>query len=506
MEMRLILDTLRKPTVSGIPAGWIGFALGSVLIVICAAVGLLLKSSRDVETAKASTAASNIAAAITQDITRNVELYDLSLQGVLEGVADPEVMALPPRLRQLVLFDRAATAPFLGAIFVLDQGGDITIDSGSVPPRKFNYADREYFKAQAEHPNVGLFISGPLRSRSVGEMVIGLSRRVNKPDGSFGGVVLGTLRLEYIHRLLARMRLGARGSITLFRNDGTILMREPYNEGEIGRVLQPKPLFDGLKGASEGEYTAVSLYDGVTRLYHYQRVGNTSLVLNVGLSLHDIYADWWRKVIGICCVLAACCAIIVALAVALKKELRRRAAAEAALVVLAREDSLTGLANRRHFDEVLDAEWLLGLRSRTPLSLLMIDVDRFKAFNDRLGHPAGDGALSALGACFRDVVRRDGDLVARYGGEEFAVILPHTDACGAMNVAEALRRAVAALAIMHPGMDSGAVTVSIGIATLMPAPEIAVADLIAAADVCQSAENFDPISASNVDPSGTEMM
>jgi diguanylate cyclase (GGDEF)-like protein len=480
--MSVTLKNLKRPTVSGIPMNWIGLILASSLMMICAGVGLLLKGSREVETAKASTAASNIAAAITQDLSRNIELYDLSLQGVLEGLADQDVMASSPRLRQLILFDRAATAPFLGAIFVLDPQGDIKIDSGAVPPRKFNYADREYFKMQAERSGLGLFISGPLRSRSVGEMIIGLSRRIDKPDGSFGGVVLGTLRLEYVHLLLSKMRLDSHSSITVFRDDGTILMREPYNEGDIGRVLRPKLLFDSLAAAREGEYTSQSVYDGVKRLFHYQRVGKTSLVLSVGLSLQDIYADWWRKVVGISCVLAICFAIIIALAAGLKVELRRRAAAEAALGVLAREDSLTGLANRRHFDEVLVTAWHAALRSRTPLSLLMIDVDRFKTFNDRLGHLAGDDALSALGACFRDIIQRDGDLVARYGGEEFAVILPHTDAHAAMRVAEILRRAVAELEIKHPGMDGGRMTVSVGIATATPTGEITVADLIATAD------------------------
>jgi diguanylate cyclase (GGDEF)-like protein len=478
----MTLKNLQQPTISGIPLNWIGLILGSSLLMVCAGVGLLLKGSRDVETAKASTAASNIAAAITQDLSRNIELYDLSLQGVLEGLADQDVMASSPRLRQLILFDRAATAPFLGAIFVLDSEGTVTIDSASTPPRKVNYADQEDFKEQARRPGLGLFISGPRRSRSAGETTIGLSRRIDKPDGSFGGIVLGTLRLEYVHRLLARIRQDSRSSITLFRDDGTILMREPFNGADIGRVVRPTFLLGGLAAASEGEYTSLSVYDGVRRLFHYRRVGETSLVLSVGLSLQDIYADWWRKVVGISCVLAVCFAIIIALAAGLKAELRRRAAAEAALGVLAREDSLTGLANRRHFDEVLMAAWHAIHRSETPLSLLMIDVDRFKTFNDRLGHLAGDEALSALGACFRDIIRREGDLVARYGGEEFAVILPHTDADGAMRVAEILRRAVAALEIKHPGIDGGRMTVSIGIATATPMVEMTVADLIATAD------------------------
>jgi len=133
----------------------------------------------------------------------------------------------------------------------------------------------------------------------------------------------------------------------------------------------------------------------------------------------------------------------------------------------ARSDGLTGLANRRAFDEQLANECARTNRYAQPLSLLMIDVDHFKLFNDKTGHPSGDEALKAVAATIQQALRRPVDLAARYGGEELAVILPTSDATGACERAEEIRCAVEALAIPHPGLSAGAVlTVSVGVATL----------------------------------------
>lgn len=128
-------------------------------------------------------------------------------------------------------------------------------------------------------------------------------------------------------------------------------------------------------------------------------------------------------------------------------------------------DSLTGLANRRAFDEALQREWARAVRNDTELSLILLDVDHFKPFNDRYGHPAGDACLRAVARAVQDVVRRPGDLAARYGGEEIAVILPRTPPAGAAKVAEALRLAVQALSLTHADSVCGVLTVSLGAAT-----------------------------------------
>jgi diguanylate cyclase (GGDEF)-like protein len=150
----------------------------------------------------------------------------------------------------------------------------------------------------------------------------------------------------------------------------------------------------------------------------------------------------------------------------MRKELEE---ASAHLKRLSSIDGLTQLYNRRHFDEALKQEWSRAGRTQDPLSLILCDIDHFKAFNDNYGHLAGDDALVKTSQSIMDTLQRPSDLPARYGGEEFAVILPNTPAVGAMIVAEQLRTAMDQLAIPHALSDSSnIVTMSIGVSTYYP--------------------------------------
>ena len=140
----------------------------------------------------------------------------------------------------------------------------------------------------------------------------------------------------------------------------------------------------------------------------------------------------------------------------------------AAMEALATVDALTGVANRRRFDAILEREWGRAMRERSSLSLLLIDADHFKAYNDTYGHLAGDDCLRAIASSISRVTGRPGDLVARYGGEEFALLLPATDAEGAALLAERARRTVYELALPHLFNESKRVTVSIGTASAVP--------------------------------------
>ena len=135
-------------------------------------------------------------------------------------------------------------------------------------------------------------------------------------------------------------------------------------------------------------------------------------------------------------------------------------------------DGLTGIANRRRFDETMVREWRRCVRSHLPLSLIILDVDHFKAYNDQYGHQAGDECLRLVAEVLSDHARRPSDLVARYGGEEFVCLLPETDGPGATRVAEGFRTAVAGRRIPHAQSPVAPhVTISLGVATLIPSPE-----------------------------------
>jgi diguanylate cyclase (GGDEF)-like protein len=162
--------------------------------------------------------------------------------------------------------------------------------------------------------------------------------------------------------------------------------------------------------------------------------------------------------------------------------LERLRVANEGLEAQAMTDELTGLANRRAFDAALAAEAQRAIRARQTLSLLIIDVDRFKLLNDSIGHQAGDRCLAAIATALVDTVRDATDTVARYGGEEFAVILPFTDALSARIVAEKLRTAIEDLQWEHVTGKTMPLTVSIGGATVHPERGFESMSLIAAAD------------------------
>ncbi|MEW6131180.1 MAG: diguanylate cyclase [Acidobacteriota bacterium] len=150
---------------------------------------------------------------------------------------------------------------------------------------------------------------------------------------------------------------------------------------------------------------------------------------------------------------------------------------------LATLDGLTNIANRRRFTNFLEQEWQRARRAQTPISLLLMDVDYFKLYNDTYGHQGGDDCLKQVAGVLRDSIRRASDLAARYGGEEFAVILSETETEGAMVVGESIRMQIEALQIPHRSSKvNSVVTISLGVATLIPSPEVTADELIAAAD------------------------
>lgn len=146
-------------------------------------------------------------------------------------------------------------------------------------------------------------------------------------------------------------------------------------------------------------------------------------------------------------------------------------------------DGLTGIANHRHFQDTMNKEWRWAQRHGTPLTLLMIDIDFFKKYNDSVGHPAGDKCLKKVAQTLHKLAQRPRDLVARYGGEEFAVVLPGTDMSGAKAVAERMRAAVEHLEISNKGLDKGKhVTISVGVAYADSSRHAKPAEMLAAAD------------------------
>ncbi|MGU7769928.1 sensor domain-containing diguanylate cyclase [Burkholderia sp. MR1-5-21] len=437
-----------------------------VLLMLC---GILLYQGRIDARERARTTLQNLALMAAWDIERNIEIYSLSLQAVVEGENQPDVAKLPMRLRRQVLFDRATTARYLGGIYVMDENGNITVDGATDVPRKGNFSTRKYFTVHRDRPDVGLYISDPYFSKlRDGSPSVALSRRISRPDGSFGGVAVMSIRLEYFHDLFGRLALGERGSMSLIETNGLMLMRQPYDPAIIGRDISKASTFKRFMAASEGSFSDTASIDGVRRLYVFRHLDHLPLIIMVAEAESNIYAAWYDRAIPVGSAMALLTLGFLALSMLLDVQLRKRHRAETELQALARTDGLTGLDNRRMLDDTLEREWRRAARSQHALSLLFVDVDHFKRYNDTQGHQAGDDALAAVGRCLAGCLRRPADYAARYGGEEFVVILPDVGPDGALAIAETIRTSIHELGIKHAASEFGRLTASIGVTTCFP--------------------------------------
>lgn len=432
----------------------------------------------------AEKASQNVLTVIARNLNSNLELLDLSLNGVAEGLRQAGFQQLPPDLQYRVLFDRSAATPFIGSLLVVNEAGNLVADAGpSILPRDINVSDAPYFTTHKERSTIGLYVSRPYKSKvRLGDFSIAFSRRLSHPDGGFAGVVMGSMPLSSIDNLLKELTLGQKSAINLFRGDGVLLTRYPFDETQINHDFGHSPHVQRLLKSKSGTFDSVSPIDGVRRIISFQRLEKYPLVLTVALATDEVLAGWKQKAIVLSTMTGALCLAVIGLTFLFQRELARRTKAETKLRRIARTDDLTGLLNRRGFRETFEREWRQAIRSEAPLSLLYIDVDYFKSFNDRYGHGYGDQVLRSIATTLEANIRRPRDIAARHGGEEFAVVLPETDAVGAQLIAETIRQAIMGIGIAHERSPYKTVTVSIGVATARPPRGKATAHLLEAAD------------------------
>jgi len=438
---------------------------------VCTSV---LIDMRHGEEALARQTLENLASGIDADINRNIELYDLSLRNVVNNVGLPEIAEVSKPILHLILFDHAATAQHFGAIQVFDASGRLTIDASTLDPLPENRADEEYFRIHRDNPDAGLFISRPMLHR--GAYVIVLSRRISAPDGRFIGVVAGSIRFSYFQDLFGRLSLEQDDTITVLRRDRTVIMRTPFDPDIIGRNLNTRSGWSPANLPDGGIYRGVGPVDAIPRMY-VRRTSSSPLIVIVGKPLDSIFGLWQTEATRIGAIMLTLIGLALAVTMLLVREMGRRAQAESRLEELASTDALTGLKNRRKFDATIESEWRRAMRYAMPISLLMIDADHFKAFNDRFGHQAGDQLLLGVAICITDSVRRAGDCAARYGGEEFAVLLPGQAAADATRIAETIR-----LKVQEWSDGAERTTVSVGVASVTPVAPMDWPGLVSAAD------------------------
>lgn len=459
---------------------WTSCAIALAMYVVG---GIVIDQSRVDAWQRATDAARNLAMALARDTENRFQLSDEALKHIDARMKVTALQQLPDDVRHLVLFGDETTGSGIGATLILDRSGNVVDKSDGMPLGHYNFADRDYFQVWKGNRPQGLYVSRVYRSRLAGGAPsIALSRRLTSADGKFIGVAMIPVRLAYFERLFKDINLGEAGAVTLLAADGTILVRKPGGVLAAGKRV-PRTAISGQIGpAASGAFVARGTIDGVERLYVYQRIAGYGLLITVAPSTQDILAAWRIRAAIVGGLIFLLGAAVVGMATLFSQELRRREAAESKLQALVRSDPLTGLATRRELDTMLEHEWRRARRSGQPLSLLFVDVDYFKRFNDLYGHQAGDRVLKTAAAALASVAQRPSDLAARYGGEEFILLLAETDESGAARAAECVRAAVAARDVVHAGSPFGKLTVSLGLACSASIDADSPAALVAAAD------------------------
>jgi diguanylate cyclase (GGDEF)-like protein len=446
--------------------------------------------------------AANVARAMAQQADDTIKAADTALADIVERIeTDGQGHKVLARL-QLQMQAQVDNLPQLVGLFVYDEQGRWIVNSRGVLSQAYNNSDREYFIHHRSHVERGPHVGRPVISRSTGKWIMPVSRRLNKADGSFGGVVLAPLDIEYFRRFYESFDLGARGAAALLSDQGVLMLRQPFDSTRVGGSMRDSELFrhySRLSGpARTGSAFLHSFHDDEMRLNSYRPLEHYPLFVTAALSREEMLERWRRDTFTRTAAVVMLAALIGFFGKRLVDQIKLRARAEAELReardalesanhTLARQamsDGLTGLANRRQFDVTLGNEFSRAMRHEHTLAFIMIDVDYFKQYNDMYGHSAGDEVLRAVSKLIRALTpKRPGDLTARYGGEEVGILLPNTDIHGAQAVAERIRAAVQQLQMAHDGSPFGVVTLSAGVATLAPQRGVHLAGmLVEAAD------------------------
>lgn len=426
------------------------------------------------------TNSANLASALSTYTDGIFKQSEVMLLGLTERVEKDGIG--PDQLERLrsIIARQMGALPQISSVSLYNAEG-ICIFSTNANAVGINSTNREFYQHHAENAGRASFIGPTIRSRANGQWVISVSRRINHPDGGFAGLMVVTIGIDHLLKFYSDIQVGNSGVISLTTSQGRLHVRFPYREGDIGRDLSSTPIFSLFPDKKSGSVDFVSRLDGVPRFYAFQRSDVYPLVTVVAVGQQEAMHAWLVQAKQSLLLVLVLLALVVGLGVRLIVHIHSRIRVEeqlrlsqAALIelnqnleLIASEDKLTGLANRRRFDQFIDIEFKRARRERGVLSLILIDADHFKRYNDHFGHLAGDECLVAISRLVEQCIRRPGDIAARYGGEEIAVVLPSTDEANACKVAEAILRKLQEQRIEHPQSPFEIVTVSLGVATFV---------------------------------------
>lgn len=397
------------------------------------------------------------------------------------------------------LMEFTKVLPSFRTIVILDKNADVVMTNRK-ELFKYNYKDREYFQEiKNSNDKKKLFITAPYKS-VLDVWTINAGVVLEDENKEFAGVVIATFEPTEIKKFLSSISYAKDMRISIIHNNGVLFLTEPKLEGLEGKNINKEgTLFH--KYLKSKEKSTVYM-DFATNLKYKGIVTFKALEvedLDINAPLYFAVSREYDKVLrhfyeNTKLIFALYIMLIVSSIpglfflqrrryISLKNEIEAEEIIKEKLESLAYIDSLTQIANRRYFEQVIEQEWRYCLRNQKYLSLLFIDIDFFKNYNDTYGHQKGDEVLQLVATEIKNSLKRSHDLVARYGGEEFVVILPNTSKDDAIKIANEMIRRVNNLRIPHKSSGvENIVTISLGLSSLIPSEELSHNDMLKEAD------------------------
>ncbi len=367
----------------------------------------------------------NNADLLLREVQRNVRPEDIRRS---HGISRSRKQELHALLKSLV-----DSVPAVAVIRITDAKGDNVYSSLDWVPH-INISDRKYFQRQRADATAGLVISAPLISRTTGKWTFILSRRLNLKDGSFAGIILVILDLDYFQHLYDTVNLGTHGLVALFDSDLRLAARYPSSEKDMGKIanLHAKKYID--KGIIHTVYHAKAALDNIQRMIGYRQVAGLPLIVFAGIAEEDYLAGWhrhiWQSSFGVMIFSFVVIGFILLqrrAEDALRKSDIKSKSDDEQIAYLALYDRLTGLPNRQLLTDRLNQAVVASARSGKKGALLFIDLDNFKTVIDTRGYDMADLILKQA-AQRLELCVRNSDSVSRIDGDEFVVLLENLSA------------------------------------------------------------------------------
>lgn len=371
------------------------------------------------------------------------------------------------------------------AIGIIDPAGKVKAQTRDADTDVLDVSDRLHFLQPRETGK--RYIDAATVSRLPGSPILFfVSKPVFDASGKFLAVATIGMETSQLTSFYSLFGFSLAPAISIFKGDGGIVARNPGMEKLVGKSNAKSDIFTTyLPRAPFGTYKSHSRLDGKTRLAAYRSLPDLDLVVFSGIETPAAFAAWKARSLRLITIVSGMLALIWGTLLVASRATVEQASLRQEnqhLDSLASRDPLTGIGNRRLLARTLRRDWSKHDRSGAPISLVFLDVDYFKLFNDHYGHPAGDDCLRRVAHALQESLQREGDLVARYGGEEFVAVLDCNHE-GALRVAERMRRWVEALEIPHiRSKTSNFVTASFGVASTESTRTQSAEELLALAD------------------------